>query len=58
MELVFAMLPILLLAGFFMFAKRNAEQAGNPMVEKLEEIRAELERLRRTIDKDGYGFSK
>jgi hypothetical protein len=28
------------------------------MVEKLEEIRAELERLRRTIDKDGYGFSK
>jgi hypothetical protein len=58
MELVFALLPILLLAGFFMFAKRNAEHAGNPMVEKLEEIRAELERLRRTIDKDGYGFSK
>ena len=35
MELVFALLPILLLAGFFMFAKRNAHQAGNPMVEKL-----------------------
>jgi hypothetical protein len=57
MELVFALLPIVLLAGFFMFAKQKAEQAGNPLVEKLEEIRAELERLRRAVDKDGFGFS-
>jgi hypothetical protein len=57
-ELVFALLPILLLASFFMFAKKNADQAGNPLVEKLEEIRVELERLRRAVDKDGFGFSK
>jgi hypothetical protein len=58
MELVFALLPILLFAGFFMFAKQKAQQAGNPLVEKLEEIRVELERLRRAVDKDGFGFSK
>ena len=58
MELVFALLPILLLAGFFVFAKQKAAQAGNPLVEKLEEIRVELERLRRAVDKDGFGFSK
>jgi len=54
MELVFALLPILLLAGFFMFGKQKAAQAGNPLVEKLEEIRVELERLRRAVDKDGF----
>jgi len=58
MDLVFAVLPILLVAGFFVFAKRKTEQAGNPVVEKLEEIRVELERLRRVVDKDGFGFSK
>jgi hypothetical protein len=57
MDLVFALIPFLLVAGFFMFSKRKAEQAGNPVVEKLEEIRLELERLRKSIDKDGFGFS-
>ena len=57
MDLVFALIPVLLLVGFFMFSKRKAEQAGNPVVEKLEEIRLELERLRKSIDKDGFGFS-
>jgi hypothetical protein len=57
MDLVFALIPFLLIAGFFMFSKRKAEQAGNPVVEKLEEIRLELERLRKSIDKDGFGFS-
>ena len=57
MDLVFALIPVLLLVGFFMFSKRKVEQAGNPVVEKLEEIRLELERLRKSIDKDGFGFS-
>jgi hypothetical protein len=57
MDLIFALIPFLLIVGFFMFSKRKAEQAGNPVVEKLEEIRLEVERLRKSIDKDGFGFS-
>jgi hypothetical protein len=57
MDLVFALIPLLLIVGFFMFSKRKAEQAGSPVAEKLEEIRLELERLRKSIDKDGFGFS-
>jgi len=34
--------------------QHDIEQAGNPMPDKLEEIRQELERLRHTIDKDGF----
>jgi hypothetical protein len=57
MDLVFALLPFVLLTAFFVFLKRKGEQAGNPLVEKLEEIRQEIERLRRAIDKDGFkGF--
>jgi hypothetical protein len=54
MDVLFVLLPFLLLMGFFAFLKRNGEQVGNPMVEKLEEIRQELERLRRTIDQSGF----
>jgi hypothetical protein len=58
-------LPFLLLFGFWMFLMRNvrsrmpAEQ--QPLVDKLEEIRAELERLRKSVEErenegDRFGF--
>ncbi len=53
-DLLFALLPFLLLTGFWVFLRRNVEQAANPMLEKLEEIRQELERLRRTIEQRGF----
>ena len=57
------LVPFLMVFGFLTFAVRNARarvQSGQePYLEKLEEIRAELERLRRTLEKrddSGFGF--
>jgi hypothetical protein len=54
MDLLFALLPFLLVFGFWVFLRRNVEQGANPMLDKLEEIRAELERLRRSIEQRGF----
>jgi hypothetical protein len=54
MDLLFALMPFVLLMGFWVFLRRNVDQGANPMVEKLEEIRLEMERLRRTIEQRGF----
>jgi hypothetical protein len=61
-----SLLPFLLLLGFWMHLMRNSrgKQAAMPseqqqILAKLEEIRAEVERLRRATaerDSDGFGF--
>jgi hypothetical protein len=59
-----SLLPFLLLIGFTHLFTRNArsrmQSAYEPFVAKLEEIRAELERLRKTMerrdDDSGFGF--
>lgn len=53
MDLLFGVMPFVLLMGFWVFLRRNVEQSANPMLEKLEEIRQEMERLRRTIEQRG-----
>jgi preprotein translocase subunit YajC len=61
-----SLLPFLLLFGFWSLLMRNyrAKQAATPseqqqILAKLEEIRTELERLRKATaerDSDGFGF--
>jgi hypothetical protein len=61
-----SLLPLLLLFGFWGYLTQHhrAKQAGTPseqqlVLDKLEEIRVELERLRRVTaerDSDGFGF--
>jgi len=47
-------LPFVLLFGFWMFMTRNLRSRmpaqQQPLVDKLEEIRAELERLRKSVE--------
>ena len=47
-------LPFVILIGFWLFVMRNARTRVptqyQPLVDKLEEIRAELERLRRAVE--------
>ena len=57
------LVPFLMVFAFVAFAVRNGRarlQSGQePYLAKLEEIRAELERLRRTLEKrddGGFGF--
>jgi hypothetical protein len=54
MDLLFALLPFVLLMGFWAFLRRKVEQGANPMLEKLEEIRQEMERLRRTMEQRSF----
>jgi hypothetical protein len=60
-----SLLPFLLLFGFWGYlTQHHRAKAGTPseqqrVLDKLEEIRAELERLRRATaerDSDGFGF--
>ena len=57
------LLPFVLLFGFWIFLMRNVRTRTpthyQPLVDKLEEIRAELERLRKSVgerDGDRFGF--
>jgi hypothetical protein len=52
-DLVYSLLPFVLLIGFWFFLTKQVEgrRAGEgPVLEKLEEIQRELERLRKTIE--------
>jgi hypothetical protein len=60
-----SLLPFVLLFGFWMFLMRNVRTRvptqSQPLVDKLEEIRAELERLRKAVEErqpeeDRFGF--
>jgi hypothetical protein len=60
-----SLLPFVLLFGFWMFLMRNVRTRVptqyQPLVDKLEEIRAELERLRKAVEQrqpeeDRFGF--
>jgi hypothetical protein len=63
-DVLTGLLPFLLLSAFWLVAVRRGRGEGSPqqqLVEKLEEIRAELERLRKTVDDrerdaDSFGF--
>jgi hypothetical protein len=63
-DVVTSLLPFVILLGFWTFVQRRARTQGSPqqqLVDKLEEIRAELERLRRAVearepDEARYGF--
>jgi len=59
------LLPFVLLFGFWMFLMRNVRTRVptqyQPLVDKLEEIRAELEKLRRSVEErqpeeERFGF--
>ena len=56
------LLPFLLLFGFWTFVARRVRSKEPPqqqIVDKLEEIRVEIERLRRSLDERetaGFGF--
>jgi hypothetical protein len=49
-------LPILLLIGFWLVLMRRVGQSryGNPTADKLEEIRVELEGIRRALERDPF----
>lgn len=53
-DLLTGLLPFVVLFGFWIFLMRNTRTRMptqyQPLVDKLEEIRAELERLRRTVE--------
>jgi preprotein translocase subunit YajC len=58
-----ALLPFVLLFGFWTFLMRQYRTKqppqGDQVLEKLEEIRVELERLRKSLDEQesgGFGF--
>jgi hypothetical protein len=53
-DFVVTLLPLVLLGLFFVFARRATRGASNPTVEKLEEIREELERIRRAVERDPF----
>jgi hypothetical protein len=62
--LVTSFLPFVIVFGFMALATRTArarlQKAQEPYLAKLEEIRAELERLRKTMERrdedSGFGF--
>ena len=49
-DLLLALLPFLILVVFWIFLIRHARARNDPVVEKLEEIRQELGRLRRAVE--------
>jgi len=53
-DLLTSFLPFVVLFGFWLFIMRNVRTRmpaqQQPLVDKLEEIRAELERLRRAVE--------
>jgi ATP-dependent Zn protease len=52
MNVVFSLLPFLLLLGFWVFLMRNSQArqpSSDPVVEKLDSILLELERIRREL---------
>ena len=58
-----SLLPFVVLFGFWFFLMRNVRTRMptqyQPLVDKLEEIRVELERLRKSVgdrDQDRFGF--
>jgi hypothetical protein len=57
-----SLVPLVILFGFAHLMTRNArsrtQTQQQPFLDKLEEIRAELERLRKTMERgdDGFGF--
>ena len=58
-----SLLPFVVLFGFWIFLMRNVRTRMptqyQPLVDKLEEIRVELERLRKSVgdrDHDRFGF--
>jgi ATP-dependent Zn protease len=55
-DLIVSLLPFLLLIGFWWFLVKRAGSGGfqNPTVDKLEEIRQELERIRRALERDPF----
>jgi hypothetical protein len=64
-DFLFTFLPFVLLAAFWALVTRNARNRVptpyQPLVDKLEEIRAELERLRKAVEErqpeeDRFGF--
>lgn len=64
-DFVTTFLPFVILVGFWFFLMRNVRTRVptqyQPLVDKLEEIRAELEKLRRTVEErqpeeERFGF--
>ena len=64
-DLLTSLLPFVLLFGFWIFLSRNVRgrmpTQNEPLLDKLEEIRGELERLRKSVeeregDGDRFGF--
>jgi len=64
-DILTSLLPFVLLFGFWIFLTRNVRgrmpTQYQPLMDKLEEIRAELERLRKSVeeresDSDRFGF--
>ena len=55
-DLLQSLLPFVLLFGFWVFLMRTVRigKGQNPMLDKLEEIRAELERIRRAVERDPF----
>jgi hypothetical protein len=49
-----ALLPLLVLAAFWLFISRRVKSGTNPMLDKLEELRQELERIRRAVEHDPF----
>jgi hypothetical protein len=52
-ELLTGLLPFLLLFGFFTFLQRRTQRQGSPqqqVLDKLEEIRVEVTRIRRAVE--------
>ena len=55
-DLISALVPFALLVLFWLFLTRRvkaSQAAQNPVVDKLEEIREELHRLRRAVEERG-----
>jgi preprotein translocase subunit YajC len=64
-DVLTSLLPFVLLFGFWIFLMKNVRgrlpTQYQPLVDKLEEIRAELERLRKAVEErepegDRFGF--
>ena len=54
-ELVALLLPFVLLVGFWALLMQRQRRMPNPTVDKLEEIRQELEGIRRAVERDPFG---
>jgi ATP-dependent Zn protease len=56
-DVIVNLLPFLLLIGFWVFLMRHMRSGAgvpNPTVDKLEQIRQELERIRRAVESDSF----